>query len=117
MSDSLARFGQTCFENGGRLDDCAFFGRNDEIVDSIQEWIGDFEPWNSHSHLWNSWVAEFYRAMDQAEILYGGDRRDILAWVIEHRSGAYYEAERETISSSDIEEAANQVIDQKNEEE
>ena len=101
--ESPARFGQTCFENGGMLDCCEFFGRNDLIADSIQEWFGDFEPWDSHPHLWDSWVAEFCKAMDQAEILYGGDRRDISAWVINHYSDQYYEAKEETISSSDTE--------------
>lgn len=37
-NDSPARFGQTCFDNGGLLDDCEFFATNDSALDSIESW-------------------------------------------------------------------------------
>ena len=41
--DSEARYGQTCFENGGMLDDYVLFGYGDSIQDFLYESGGIFD--------------------------------------------------------------------------
>jgi hypothetical protein len=55
--ESLARFGQRIFENGGLLDDCCYFGNNESIVDSRDNYCGCDD--DDASYFYEEWVSSY----------------------------------------------------------
>ncbi|WP_434686896.1 hypothetical protein [Pseudanabaena minima] len=73
--ESKARYGQSQFENGGVLDEFAFFAHGEKIGDHYSDWCGEFEL-HDYSQ-WDAIVIEFEKAHDCE---WGGNRKEVEDW-------------------------------------
>ncbi|MBD2316710.1 hypothetical protein [Phormidium tenue] len=75
-AQSQARYGQRQFENGGLLDEFAFFANGKKIGDHYQYWCGEFEL-HDYSQ-WAEIVRKFEAFEDGCE--WGGNREEVENW-------------------------------------
>ena len=119
--ESLARFGQTQFENGGVLDDCEFFATNERAIDAMSEWNGSFSEWFTDglmsAELWSEWIKAFEEGdgTEEENVEWGGNRSEVLNWVVDNREDLYQLGYNEWQETINVEESALQLIDEVNE--